>query len=345
MAEDLSPNRALKYSFELRRSEKYFAAQKVLERALENTPPSEEPSRESPLLGIVSELGQLVEEYQPEKKAYSATFFYVLGSLADLHLLQGHTLETLGYAEAAIKVYPEDSQLSREFHLNVVFHALFGSGLRVMYGLLGEKKLGLMARSVKLLERLTAWLDLQGLEGVTERVLLSVGYFQLLLYSWFGDDDKLAKATELLGQVQALEAKIVLAIYTDPDRASATALELVASNPSSSMTWTWLGILETDSRRAFNAFKQALSLDPKNYVAWTSLAVAEATDDMFEEAAKSWVVSHKFNHSNPSLWLLSSFLNKGLRQQPTAIEHFRLAIDLDPTLVFVQLKEEFEALG
>jgi tetratricopeptide (TPR) repeat protein len=342
MAEQLTPNRALQYSFELRRSEKYFAAQKVLERALETAEECTGAPRESPLLALIGELGALTEDYQSVKKAYSVDFYYILGSLADLHLLQGHTLDSLAFAEAAVKTLSDGSALSRKFEVSVVYHAVFVSGLRIMYSLLGEKKLGLMARSLKVLDKLAEWVD--EAEERSERELLGVGYYHLLNYSWFGDDDRLSKAAGLLGQVQALEVRIVLTYYTQPDRALSAAYELVADNPSSSMNWTWLGILEQDSQRAYNAFRQAIALDPKNYVAWTSLSVAQVNDDKFVEAAKSWVVSHKFNHSNPALWLLSSFLNK-LLQQSTAVEHFKLAVNLDPTFVFVQLKEEFEALG
>mmetsp|Transcript_15778 Transcript_15778/g.28823 ORF Transcript_15778/g.28823 Transcript_15778/m.28823 type:complete len:345 (+) Transcript_15778:844-1878(+) len=344
MEDPPTPSEALKFSFELRRTEKYFAAQKILERALEQAVLAEASQSEATLLGIADELGQLVEDYRPEKRVFSADYFLVLGSLADLHLLQGHTLEALSFSEAALKSYAGDTGFNQEFLVNVVFHALLGSCLRVMYSLLGQKKLGLMARTVKLLNRLDEWLDGQNCR-VSERVLLAVGYFNLLQFSWFGDEGRQAKATVLLDQVHALEAKIVLAYYNDPDAAKAAAYELVAQNPSSSMNWTWLGILETDPNRAFNALKQALALDAKNYVAWTSLSAIQANENLFEESAKSWVVSHKFNHTNPALWLMSSFFNKILRQMELATEHFKLAIDIDPTLVFVQLREEFEALG
>lgn len=313
--------------------QKYFSAQQTLERCLSSVKLPQGSCREDNFSVKIKEIISSHEDYKAPPSLWNQDFFLVYSFLGDITLILKKPVEAVGYLLAAYQNYGKTSELEEKILANVVFAGLLESFMSIMTRFLYEKQYKLTFDWKNHID----WLIgvIKGSEEyrlTTEKLELMIGNYYFMLFSWYGKTEDFEVCERHLQGIGNLEVQFILAYYRDRGKAKKLIKELVMENPGISLFWAWLSLTENDYKRKINAVSKAISLDKSNWNAWVSLGIIQAGHGDVISASKTWKTAHYFNHFEPRLWLLSSFFYKEAKQYDKALQSFKLACDLEPSM-------------
>lgn len=318
---------------QLRSEAKHFSAQRVLQTAIENLTLSDRSPLVDEFTSKLNEAKSSIQEFKSITTHCKEGLFWVYCSLGDISLYEGQVVEAFQYLLAAYSNYPKDSDLNKSLLVNVVYSGVLECLLRLLYEELYRKQLSLMKFWTETIQWVISWIKhSEEYLFKDDKISLSIGNFYFTQFTWYGNSRDLSEAKDHLQSVRNQEAQVVVSYYEDKETAKLNLKELIKKQPNVSILWTWLGIMEEDFTRQYNAITRALELDKKNWVAWVALGLLQASQGDFEASAKTWKLAQSINYLDSKLWLLSAFLAHEAKNLARSKESLKMACDLEPSL-------------
>jgi tetratricopeptide (TPR) repeat protein len=312
---------------------KYYSAQQTLERCLRKVTPVLSDRQESEFSLKLKSFADTLEDFKLVQLVASHEFFLVYGLLGEVLLVLKKPEESLAYLINACEVYCPTSDFNRKFYQNVVLGGILEAFISVMMKFLYAKD---HSQAIQWKEN-TDWL-LTVIESLpdpsqrAEKVTLLLSNYFFILFTWYGRAEDFERCEKISAGLENPEVQFVLNYYKNRKTAKNIARGLVMNFPGISLYWTWLALAEDDYKARVNAVNKAISIDKSNWAAWVTLGIVQASRGDFLSAAKTWKVAHHFNHTDPQLWVLNSFLYKEAGNMRKSLESFKIACDLDPSL-------------
>lgn len=311
---------------------KFFSAQVTLQEALDTLKAPTSPVVLTDLVALLDQMPAVLgDEYLPIAKPSSEGLFLVASLLAELHLLQGHSIEALKVVVFAVKCYAA-SELNTSALWQVAVCVLLEAWLKVAYIFLYRKKFEKALQCYNYLQQLEQWVESQQVQG-NERLSCVLSTIHLSRFLVLKEQTALERAGLYLASVHTGEALLCYLHLTKNSRASEVIRELVQTYSEDVRYWVWLGLIEHNGA----AIRKALSLEPRNWYCWAAFAYLQYEAGALEECCYSLQIAHKLDYKDYRLSLLRSLLERDLGRTEKAAELTSFAADLEPALALSQV--------
>lgn len=315
-----------------KRHSKFFSAQVTLQEALDTLKTAPSPVVLIDLVEMLVPMPAILgDEYVAIAKIPSAGLFLVASLLAELHLLQGHSIEALNSSIFAVKCYAA-SDLNEKILWQVTVCVLLEAWLKVAYIFTYRKKFEKALQCYSYLQQLEQWVVSKQVHS-NERLNSVLGTIQLSRYLVLKDNTALEQAGAHLASASAGEALLCYLHLAKDSRASAVIRQLVQTYSDDVRYWVWLGLIERDGA----AVRKALSLEPRNWYCWAAFAYLQYQAGALEECCYSLQIAHKLDYKDYRLSLLRSLLERDLSHTDKSAELISFAADLEPAIAFSQV--------
>jgi len=311
---------------------KFFSAQVTLQEALDTLKVPASPIILTDLVALLDSMPAILgDEYLPVTKTPAEGLFLVASLLAELHLLQGHSVDALKVVTFAVKCYAA-SDLNEKTLWQVAICVLLEAWLKVTYIFLYRKKFEKALQCYSHLQQLEQWVESQQVHS-SERLNSVLGTIHLSRFLVLKDQTALERAGLHLASVHTGEALLCYLHLTKSSRASEVVRELVQTYSEDVRYWVWLGLIEHNGA----AIRKALSLEPRNWYCWAAFAYLQYRAGALEECCYSLQIAYKLDYKDYRLSLLRSLLERDLGHSEKSAELTSFAADLEPALALSQV--------